>query len=259
MIVQLATATRDGLRTAARSAVDFLTPPSCPVTGDRLQNPVGLGASAWRDIHFIDAPICDHCGAPFAVDYGPGVLCPSCIAEPPGFDRARAAFVYDDASRSLVVGFKHYDRTERAALLSHWLARAGLSLLNGATPVMTPIPLHWRKRMFRMYNQAALLAVGAARRLNVRYESDWLVRIRATKQQHSLPSHRARQENVAGAFRVRASRLREVRDAHVILVDDVLTTGATLSAAAKTLKKAGAARVDALVLSRVVKGGVGAI
>ncbi len=259
MIAQIKTAALGALRGAGRHGIDFLMPPTCPVTGERIDDPVGLSAAGWGAIHFIDEPYCDQCGAPFAVDYGQGILCPSCIASPPIFDRARAAIVYDDGSRSLVTGFKHNDRTERAKTFGAWLARAGRGLVVGSSPILTPIPLHWRKRMYRRYNQSALLGARAAARLGARYESDLLVRIRATRQQHSLVSSKARWENVAGAFAVRGSRIGEVADAHIVLIDDVLTTGATLSAASNALKRAGAARVDALVLARVVKGGVGAI
>ena len=259
MIAQIMSAMNTMARRASRRGIDFLMPPTCPVTGERIEDPLGLSAAGWGAIHFIDEPFCDMCGAPFAADYGAGVLCPSCIATPPAFERARAAIVYDDASNALVTGFKHNDRTERADTFSAWLARAGRIFVEGSSPVLTPIPLHWRKRMYRRYNQSALLGARAAVRLNARYDGDLLVRARATRQQQSMTSSRARWENVAGAFVVRHSRIRDVAGEHIVLVDDVLTTGATLSAAANALKKVGAARVDALVLARVVKGGVGAI
>lgn len=259
MIAQIMSATNAMLRRAGRRGVDFLMPPTCPVTGERIEDPLGLSAAGWRAIHFIDEPFCDRCGAPFAADYGAGVLCPACIAAPPAFERARAAIVYDDASHGLVTGFKHNDRTERAEAFGAWLARAGRIFVEGGSPIFTPIPLHWRKRMYRRYNQSALLGARAAARLNAQYADDLLVRVRATRQQQSMTSSSARRENVAGAFVVRKSRIRDVAGAHIVLVDDVLTTGATLSAAANALKRVGAARVDALVLARVVKGGVGAI
>lgn len=231
-------------------------PPACPVTGERIEG-AGLSAAGWGDIHFIDTPYCDCCGVPFSVDYGADILCPSCIATPPAFDRARAAIVYNDASHRLVVSFKHSDRTENARLFGAWMARAGREIVT-ATSIVTPTPLHRRRLLARRYNQSSLLAAAAAEVVGVHYSPDLLVRVRATPPQKNLSAD-ARARNVAGAFTVRESQMAAVRNAHIVLVDDVLTTGATLSAAARALKKAGAERVDALVLARVVKGGVGAI
>ncbi len=256
MIAQITAAARRAFGSAGQRTVDFLMPPTCPVTGDRIDG-AGLSASGWGAIHFIETPFCDCCGVPFAADYGPDILCPSCVAAPPIFDHARAAVVYDDASHKLVVAFKHSDRTENARLFGAWMARAGREMVT-ATSILTPTPLHRQRLLSRRYNQSSLLAAATAEKSGALCEPDLLVRVRATPPQKNLSAD-ARIRNVAGAFAIRESKAPLIRGAHIVLVDDVLTTGATLSAAARTLKKAGAARVDALVLARVVKGGVGAI
>ncbi len=246
------------LRTWPPRALDLILPPRCPVTQEEITAQHMLGPWAWSATHFIEEPFCGRCGIPFAAEYGEGVECPSCIAEPPDFDRARAAVVYDDASHQLIVRFKHSDRTELAAMFARWIARAGTGLITRSS-VLAPIPLHSRRLLARRYNQSALLAQGTAKHSGAKLSLGEFVRRRATPPQKEL-SREARKRNVAGAFGFRSEVARaRFKGAHVILIDDVLTTGATLSAAARTLKRAGAAQVDALVLARVVKGGVGAI
>lgn len=232
-------------------------PPRCPASGEAVAAPGLLSASGWAGLHFIEAPFCERCGVPFAAEYGEGVECPSCIAAPPAFDRARAAVVYDDASHGLIVGFKHSDRTELAPAFAQWLARAGAELLSDR-PLIVPVPLHRLRLLMRRYNQSAILAKGAARRVGAPFAPEALIRRRATPPQKNL-SAEARRRNVAGAFQVPEEARAMIAGAHIVLVDDVLTTGATLSACARALKRAGAAKVDALVLARVVKGGIGAI
>ncbi len=237
--------------------LDALLPPVCPITGDPVEAPGRLSAAGWAALRFIDDPACAQCGVPFAIDYGPGALCGACLAKPPAFDRARAAIVYDEASHRLVIAFKHADRTEFAPMFGAWLARAAGDLA-GPGAVLSPVPLHWRRLAGRRYNQAALLAKEAARALTLPFNPFLLARIRPTPPQKQL-SAAERRRNVAAAFAVRPKAMARVPGGHFILVDDVLTTGATLSACARTLKRAGAARVEALVLARVVKGHGGPI
>ncbi len=241
------------LQRAASRLLDALAPPLCPVTNEPLAAPGFLSAAAWATLQFIDDPVCDRCGAPFAHEFGDGVSCARCIAEPPDFDSARAAVVYDDASHGLIVSFKHADRTELAPMFAGWLLRASRGLLRSGS-LIAPAPLHRQRLFARRYNQAAILADAVARASGAAFEPMLLERTRATPPQQRL-SPEGRRRNVAGAFAVRESAAARVKGAHVVLIDDVLTTGATLSACARTLKKAGAARVDALVLARVLKGG----
>lgn len=233
--------------------LDAITPPLCPVTNERVSAPGIISARAWAKLQFIDDPVCARCGAPFSHEVGDGAECARCVAEPPDFDSARAAVVYDDDSHGLIVSFKHADRTDLTPLLAQWLVRAGSGLLRPGA-VLVPAPLHKTRLFARRYNQAALLAIAAAKLTGARAEPMALRRLRPTPPQKNL-SPEARRRNVAGAFDVRADKAALVSGANVILIDDVLTTGATLSACARALKKAGARRVDALVLARVLKGG----
>ena len=240
------------LRRYSARALDLILPPQCPITGERVAAPGQLSVSGWSQLNFIDDPACARCGAPFAHENGEGAECAACIAEPPSFDRARAAVLYDDASHKLIVGFKHSDRTDLIALFAGWLARAGAPFLREGT-ILVPTPLHTRRLLSRRYNQAALLAnaLGRAKGASV---VNALRRTRQTPPQQSL-SAAARQRNVAGAFDIRPEVACDIADTHIVLIDDVLTTGATLSACARVLKKGGAASVDALVLARVMRNG----
>ncbi len=216
-----------------------------------------LSGAGWSSLHFIADPFCRRCGVPFSIDYGEEIECPACLANPPAFEAARSAIVYDNASHKLIVGFKHGDRTELALLFTQWLERASRPLINEGT-IFVPVPLHRRRLLSRRYNQSALLAQLLAKKLGLECAMDLLVRTRPTPPQKDLSSD-ARQRNVAGAFTVPSKMREAIRDAHVVLIDDVLTTGATLGACARALSKAGAARVDGLTVARVVKGGIGAI
>jgi ComF family protein len=216
---------------------------------DALQQ-AGMAANAWSRIRFLDNEGCDMCARPFdGLHFGVGALCEACEAKPFPFLKARAACIYSDASREMILGFKHGDRLDLRPMLVRWLQRAGAEVLADADAVV-PVPLHWTRLFQRRYNQSAELARPLARLSGLAYLPDGLRRVRMTKQQGRTPE--ARWDNVRTAFAVTASEEKHIRDKRLVLIDDVFTTGATLKACAATLLEAGARRVDAVVLARAV-------
>jgi ComF family protein len=239
--------------------LDLLLPPRCLACGDVVERQGMLCAPCWAAITFVADPLCRRCGLPFAFDPesdadspgGEGFACGACLAEPPPFQRARAVMRYDDASRPLLLGFKHGDRTEAAPPFAAWMARSGAELLAEAE-VIAPVPLHWRRLVARRYNQAALLSRSLAGLGGAPALPDLLLRRRATPSQGRL-SRVERQRNVAGAFAVNPRRAAALQGRRLLLIDDVMTTGATVSACARAALKAGASAVDVLVLARALR------
>jgi ComF family protein len=191
-------------------------------------------------------------GFPFVYDPGPELLSMEAIENPPAYDRARAAVRYDDVARTLVHALKYQNRTDLAPATGRWMARAGAELLQDAD-MLIPVPLHRRRGFGRRYNQSALLARAIARQSGVALKGELLCRVRATEQQVGL-SRTQRASNVQGAFQVSVERRGDVAGRRVVLVDDVLTSGATVDACARALLRAKAASVDVLVFARVVDG-----
>lgn len=226
-------------------------PPSCVSCGEPVIVQGQLCVDCFRLTGFITEPCCARCGVPFAsaAQGGPDRLCPSCRDVAPAFERARAALRYDAQARRLLLPFKHADRTEIARTLVPHMARAGAVLLRQAD-VLVPVPLHRRRLFLRRYNQAAILAHGLARMVRKPTVPDALVRRRATA---SLGAKSAaeRASEVADAFAVRAARVVRLAGRRVLLIDDVMTSGATANACALALLAAGAAAVDVLVAARV--------
>ena len=239
----------------ATSILDALLPPRCLSCGGAVDRQGGLCVACWSTLTFIAPPLCACCGMPFefaaAGENPDDLLCGACMAEPPPFARARAVLVYDDGSRPLVLGFKHGDRIHAADSYGAWMARAGADLLVEAD-LLAPVPLHPWRLFRRRYNQAALLARAVSRRAGVPVVPDLLVRRRSTPSQGGL-GRKGRARNVKGAFRLRRGTKERVKGKRVVLVDDVLTTGATLAECTRVLLQAGAARVEVLTLARVVK------
>lgn len=195
-------------------------------------------------------PLCARCGLGLAAEGADADgLCGACRVSPPRFDRARAALAYDDASASLVVAYKRASRLEATPLFVRWLELAGRDMIPDADVVL-PVPLHWRRLLTRRYNQAAELARLLARRAGKPYLPDVLRRARPTRSQGGLGAA-ARRRNLSGAILVPEKMKPQIADKRVLLVDDVLTTGATAERAAATLKRAGAETVDVLTVARV--------
>jgi ComF family protein len=234
---------------AARLVLDIALPTLCvacrePVDGE------GVCANCWAKLSLIARPFCPKLGIPFVYDPGPELLSMEAIANPPAYARARAAVRYDDVARTLVHALKYQDRTDLAPAMGRWMARAGKELLAEADWLI-PVPPHWRRAWHRRYNQSGALARIIERQSGVKVRGDLLRRVRATEQQVGL-SRPQRASNVQGAFKVSADRRSELAGRRVILIDDVLTSGATVDACARALLRAKAATVDVLVFARVV-------
>ena len=234
---------------SARLALDIALPTLCvacrePVDGD------GVCATCWAKLSFIAPPFCPRLGIPFVYDPGPGMLSMEAIADPPAYARARAAVRYDDVARTLVHALKYQDRTDLAPAMGRWMARAGRELLEEAD-LLVPVPLHWKRGWSRRYNQSGALARVIERQTGVKLSSEALRRVRPTQQQIGL-SRKERASNVQGAFKVAADRQSLIHGRRVVLIDDVLTSGATVDACARALLRARAAQVDVLVFARVV-------
>ncbi len=253
-MASLRSAVQDGttlLRRAGEIALGAVLPPRCLACGGQVAAPGALCPVCWSGLAFLGEPCCAACGYPFEYDPGAGALCGACSAQPPAYGRARAALAYDDASRGLILALKHGDRTDAAPALGAWMAASGRVLLADAD-LVAPVPLHRLRLLARRYNQSALLAQAVARRAAVPCVPDLLLRTRRTPSQGGL-SASARVRNVRGAFALAPRHRALVEGRRIVLIDDVLTTGATAESCARALTRAGAGAVDVLTLARVVR------
>jgi len=237
------------LRGSLRPIIDIGLPPLCPACREPVRDAGALCPQCWSRLNFITRPYCERLGIPFAFDPGPGILSMQAIADPPAYGRARAAVRFDDVARALVHAVKYGDRLDLVPTLGRWMASAGHELLADAD-ALVPVPLHWRRLWARRFNQAAALANAIAATANLPVTTA-LKRTRATRSQVGL-SKSERAQNIQGAFRVPAGARGEVAGRRLVLVDDVLTSGATVDACARALLRAGAAQVEVLVFARVV-------
>lgn len=236
--------------TAFSAAVLF--PPACPGCRRKVAEPGTLCGVCWPKLRFLERPWCPVMGTPFAHDFGDNFLSAEAIANPPPFERARSAVIYTGVARQMVQGLKYSDRTDLARWMAGWMARAGGELLADAD-VIVPVPLHWMRFLRRRFNQSAELARAIAKQSDKKFAPIALKRVKATRQQVGLPLNE-RQDNVRAAFKVPPEHEIAVAGRRVLLIDDVYTTGSTVTAATKALKKGGAAAVDILTFARVLPG-----
>jgi ComF family protein len=236
-------------RQICNSLLDVVLPPLCLMCSGRVAFAHGLCGGCWSQIHFIDEPCCPQWGEPFAFNTGPGALSARALARKPVWKNLRAAVIYDGASRKLVHALKYHDRLEAAGLMARLMRRAASDFVREPA-VLVPVPLHPWRLWQRRYNQAALLAKNLSSLTGLESRPDVIVRQRATISQVGL-GEAERQSNLRGAFHVPDRSAADVVGRHIVLVDDVLTTGATASAVCQCLLSAGAAQVDVVVFAIV--------
>ena len=220
-------------------------PPRCLSCSLDTTAPSSLCPKCWAALNFIDAPTCSLCGLPLET-IGDTVLCGPCLHKRPSYHRCRSVLVYDRASKALILGFKHGDKTENSTLMARWLAQTGHRLLT-TSDLIIPVPLHRTRLLKRRYNQAALLAAALSRQSGCPWAGMFLHRHKKTEYQGRGT---ARQRNVAGAFR--CTQPARIAGQRILLIDDVFTTGATVESCSKALLKAGAQQVQVLTVARAL-------
>ena len=231
-------------------ALDLLLPPRCLACGHEITGAEGLCPECWNDLRLLAPPWCRCCGFPLPYASAEAPLCASCAARAPAFDRARSAVRYDASSSRLILGFKRGGRLDGVGLFARWMAQAGEELL-ADTDLILPVPLHRWRLVRRGFNQSAVLAQRIARISGRAWHPGLLRRHRATLSQQGLSASERERNITSTAFGV--PRPERIAGARVLLVDDVLTTGATVAACVTVLRRAGAQSVDVLTLARVVR------
>jgi ComF family protein len=225
---------------------DLIWPPRSLLSDARVEKAGTIEADLWQALDFLYGSSCHTCGVPLPDVATPDSICPVCLANKPHFRYMRAALAYDDMSKSMVLGMKHGARKDGVTVFANWMIEA--ATYAHQADIIMPVPLHWTRLWARGYNQAGWLAQAIAKRLNKTYAPLTLLRKRRTPSQNGLSSA-GRRRNVEGAFVV----CEDIAGKHILLVDDVYTTGATINACTKVLLRAGAAVVDGVALARVVR------
>ena len=243
---------RAGRRFAA-DVLDLVLPVTCSVCERPVSGAGGLCEACWAGLEMISQPVCDAYGTPFVFDEGDGAVSARAIANPPIWSRARGAVVFNDCSQKLVHALKYRDRHEVVRTMARMMVHAGRDMISEAD-VIVPVPLHRWRLWSRRYNQAALLASGVGALAGVNTQTDLVNRLRNTRSQVGLGEGQ-RSRNVKGAFSVPETRVPDILGQRVLLVDDVLTSGATANECARALKGAGAVHVDVLVFALVSHAG----
>lgn len=229
--------------------LDFLFPPECPICQNPVSDPLSICPECFKKIKFITPPLCEICGRPFEFEVYGKTVCGKCLQKKPVYDKARSAFLYDSFSKQLILPFKYSDRTDLAPLLGQFLIRAGAELLD-QSDLIVPVPLNRWRLMKRKYNQAGILGKIISKKTGIPFSPFVLKRLRATKSQERL-REKDRIKNVRNAFIIKNNKL--IKNKKILLIDDVLTTGATVNECAKILKRNGAKSVYVLTVAHTLK------
>ena len=238
------------IRPVAKRLLDIVYPPHCISCGVDIDKNGNVCAKCWGDISFITDPQCNVCGFPFDFEMQEGSICAGCTKNMPHFSKARAVFLYDDSSYRMITSFKYNDRVENRLAYARWMVRAGAGMLHEADLII-PVPLHFFKLIMRQYNQAALLAHELAKIVDKQVLANAITRKKYTKTQ-AVFSHKGRFKNIKGAFQINPKYQNLIANKKILLVDDVITTGATANECAKILLKSGAGRVELLTLAKTL-------
>ena len=236
-----------------QSAIRAIYPATCLGCSAQVADENGLCGTCWSETHFLSGLVCDLCGTTLVgEDDGLGANhCDACLSHPPPWDRGWATLGYSGRGRAMVLALKHNDRADLAVPAARWMA-GRLAGQVGAGALVVPVPLHWSRLLARRYNQAALLSSLLARHLGAEHLPDALQRPRRHPKMKA-EARAARFAALDGAIRPHPRRGIAMRDRDVLIVDDVMTSGATLWAAARAARSAGAASISVAVLARVVK------
>lgn len=236
------------LKTLSGGALHFLFPPTCISCKKPLSTDKSLCSQCWKKLTFLSQPNCGSCARPLDISLTPNPLCVLCLRDPPLYTKTRAALIYNAGARKLISSFKQGRTTHFVPTFSQWMYAASPDILDTAD-FLVPVPLHWRRLIYRGFNQSGLLAQGISQLSGTSYHPLLLKRNKATLPQASLPE-RKRHQNVKKAFSVPDKYSTLVRGKHIVLVDDVMAPGATLSACAKPLLNGGAEKVSVIILAR---------
>jgi ComF family protein len=232
--------------------LDAILPHRCLGCAEMIDGEASLCAECWRRLTLIGPPFCRCCGYPLPQVVADAPLCGVCAVEPPLYDRARTALRYDDGSRGMILRFKHADRTDIALTFGRLMLNAGRDLLADAD-LITPVPLHRWRLLQRGYNQAAMLAQALHQASGVPLAPDLIQRIAPTRSQQGLSGDQRQRNITSTVFRLHPWHRSKAEGKRILLIDDVLTTGATVTACVRSLQREGAEAVDVLTLARVVR------
>lgn len=240
------------LKAATNKVMNLLLPPRCISCGELVNDVGSLCGKCWAEIDFINEPLCISCGYPLEPTAGKNSICGHCIMEEPPYKAGRSVFCYNDKSKSLILDFKYSDKIQSAKRYATWMLNSAKDLIEDSDYIV-PVPLHWRRLVERRYNQAAIISNEIAKISGKKVLSQGLIRKKYTPPQVSL-TRKQRLKNVKGAFAVNPRLAERIKGKKLVLVDDVMTTGATINECVEILNKAGAAAVFVVTLGRTVEG-----